>query len=446
MRKKVSKIKTRAIHLSPSQLLILVFFTAILLGTCLLKLPIASYHYVRWIDALFTATSAMTVTGLSTIDSAKEYTLFGQFVIITLIQLGGLGIVSFALLIFIMLGKKIGLKERILIQQSLNQTSLGGVIKLVRNLFLFSFMFEFIAMLFLSIRWIPEYGFWKGVFYSFFHSISAFNNAGFALWSDNLIRYVGDPIVNIGITGLIILGGIGFTVMSDIWYKKSFRKLSLHSKIMIIGTIVTNLLAMAFIFFLEYHNPHTLGHLSTPNKLWASYFQAVTTRTAGFETMDLNDLKEPTALLFLLLMFVGAGSASTGGGIKLTTFIVIVISVITFIKGKQEIVLAKRTIATSILLKSLAIFSIALLAIFLAVFVLCITEKAPFLKVLFEVISAFGTVGLTMGLTTKLTMIGKLIIVMMMFIGKLGPLTLAVSIAKSEQASIRYPHEDILTG
>ncbi|MBB2482042.1 Ktr system potassium transporter B [Bacillus sp. APMAM] len=439
-------MKTRAIHLSPSQLLILVFFTAILLGTCLLKLPIASYHYVRWIDALFTATSAMTVTGLSTIDSAKEYTLFGQFVIITLIQLGGLGIVSFALLIFIMLGKKIGLKERILIQQSLNQTSLGGVIKLVRNLFLFSFMIEFIAMLFLSIRWIPEYGFWKGVFYSFFHSISAFNNAGFALWSDNLIRYVGDPIVNIGITGLIILGGIGFTVMSDIWYKNSFRKLSLHSKIMIIGTIVTNLLAMAFIFFLEYHNPHTLGHLSTPNKLWASYFQAVTTRTAGFETMDLNDLKEPTALLFLLLMFVGAGSASTGGGIKLTTFIVIVISVITFIKGKQEIVLAKRTIATSILLKSLAIFSIALLAIFLAVFVLCITEKAPFLKVLFEVISAFGTVGLTMGLTTKLTMIGKLIIVMMMFIGKLGPLTLAVSIAKSEQASIRYPHEDILTG
>lgn len=442
----MSKIKNKVIHLSPSQLLILVFFTAIMLGTCLLKLPIASYHYVRWIDALFTATSAMTVTGLSTIDSAKEYTLFGQFVIIALIQLGGLGIVSFALLIFIMLGKKIGLKERILIQQSLNQTSLGGVIKLVRNLFLFSFIIEFIAMLFLSIRWIPEYGFWRGVFYSFFHSISAFNNAGFSLWSDNLIRYVGDPIVNIGITGLIILGGIGFTVMSDIWNKKSFRKLSLHSKIMIIGTILTNLLAMAFIYILEYHNPHTLGHLSTPDKLWASYFQAVTTRTAGFETMDLDNLQEPTALLFLLLMFIGAGSASTGGGIKLTTFIVIVISVITFIKGKQEIVLAKRTIANSILLKSLAISSIALLAIFLSVFVLCITEKAPFLKVLFEVISAFGTVGLTMGLTTKLTIIGKIIIVMMMFIGKLGPLTLAVSIAKSEQASIRYPNEDILTG
>lgn len=442
----MSKIKHKVIHLSPSQLLILVFFTAIMLGTCLLKLPIASFHYVRWIDALFTATSAMTVTGLSTINSAKEFTLFGQFVIIALIQIGGLGIVSFALLIFIMLGKKIGLKERILIQQSLNQTSLGGVIKLVRNLFLFSFMIEFIAMLFLSIKWIPEYGFWRGIFYSFFHSISAFNNAGFSVWSDNLIRYVGDPIVNIGITGLIILGGIGFTVMSDIWSKKSFRKLSLHSKIMIIGTIVTNLLAMVFIYILEYHNPHTLGHLSTPDKLWASYFQAVTTRTAGFQTMDLSNLKEPTALLFLILMFIGAGSASTGGGIKLTTFIVIVISVITFIKGKQEIVLAKRTITNSILLKSLAIFSIALLAIFLSVFVLCITEKAPFLKVLFEVISAFGTVGLTMGLTTKLTIIGKIIIIMMMFIGKLGPLTLAVSFAKSEQASIRYPNEDILTG
>ncbi|MGV3465385.1 MAG: TrkH family potassium uptake protein, partial [Heyndrickxia sp.] len=384
--------------------------------------------------------------GLNTVDTAKDYTLFGQFVIITLIQLGGLGIVSFALLIFIMLGKKIGLKERILIQQSLNQTSLGGVIKLVRNLFLFSFMIEFIAMLFLSIRWIPEYGFWKGVFYSFFHSISAFNNAGFSLWSDNLTRFVGDPIINIGITGLIILGGIGFTVMSDIWYKRSFRKLSLHSKIMIIGTIVTNLLAMAFIYVLEFHNPHTLGHLSVSDKWWASYFQAITTRTAGFNTVDIGSLQEPTSLLFLLLMFIGAGSASTGGGIKLTTFIVIVISVITFIKGKQDIVLAKRTIATTILLKSLAIFSIALLAIFLAVFVLCITEKAPFLMVLFEVISAFGTVGLTIGLTTKLTIIGKIIIVMIMFIGKLGPLTLAFSIAKSERASIRYPNEDILTG
>ncbi|MBS4174095.1 TrkH family potassium uptake protein [Bacillus sp. FJAT-49736] len=439
-------MKHKVIHLSPSQLLIFVFFTAILLGTCLLKLPIASFHYVRWVDALFTATSAMTVTGLSTIDSAKEYTMFGQFVIVSLIQLGGLGIVSFALLIFIMLGKKIGLKERILIQQTLNQTSLGGVIKLVRNLFLFSFAIEFIAMLFLSIRWIPEYGFWKGAFYSFFHSISAFNNAGFAQWSDNLIGYVGDPIVNIGITGLIILGGIGFTVLSDIWYKKSFRKLSLHSKIMIIGTIATNLLAMAFIFILEYHNPLTLGPLSTSDKIWASYFQAVTTRTAGFETIDISGLKEPTALIFLLLMFVGAGSASTGGGIKLTTFIVIVLSVITFIKGKKDIVLAKRSISYSILLKSLAISSIALLAILISVFILCITEKAPFLVVLFEVISAFGTVGLTMGLTTKLTIIGKLIIVIMMFIGKLGPLTLAVSIAKSESASIRYPHEDILTG
>lgn len=423
------------------------FVVFISLGTLLLKLPIATTSSISWIDALFTATSAMTVTGLIVVDTPEAYTLFGEIVIASLIQLGGLGIMSFAVLIFMMLGKKIGLKERIIVQQALNQTSLGGVIKLIKNLFIFSVSIELIAMMFLSIKWVPEYGWGTGLYYSFFHSISAFNNAGFALWSDGLMKYVGDPIVNIFITALFIVGGIGFTVLSDVWYKKKFKKLSLHSKMMIVGTFVINITAMFTIFALEYNNPNTLGGLtSLGDKIWASYFQAVTPRTAGFNTLDIGSLNESTIFLFLLLMFVGAGSASTGGGIKLTTFMVILFSVITFLRGKEEIVVAKRSISLSFILRSLAISSIGLVFIFIAVFILNISEKAPFLEVLFEVISAFGTVGLSMGLTGSLTIIGKIVIIFIMFLGKVGPLTLAFSLAQPEKAKIKYPNEDILTG
>lgn len=433
--------------ISPYQLLILVFTCLIIVGTVLLKLPFATNKPISWVDALFTATSASTVTGLAVFDTAETYTLFGEIVVISLIQLGGLGIMSFAILIYIMLGKKIGFKERLLMQQALNQNSIGGVIKLVRNLFIISFLVEFIAMLFLSIRWVPEYGWAKGFYLSFFHSISAFNNAGFALWSDGLMGYVGDPLINVVISLLFIIGGIGFTVLADIWQKKSFKKLSLHTKIMIIGTIVINFVAMFLIFTLEYHNPKTLAGLPTlADKLWASYFQATSPRTAGFNTLDIGSLDESTIFLMLLLMFVGAGSGSTGGGIKLTTFLVIILSVFTFLKGKRDIVITKRTIDDSFVFRSLSIATIALLFIFVAVFILNITEDAPFLALLFEVISAFGTVGLSMGLTFSLTTIGKIVIIFIMFLGKLGPLTLALSLSKPEIARMKYPNEDILTG
>lgn len=441
-------MKTKYIKLNPSQLLVLVFLFFIILGTILLKLPISTTTPISLIDALFTVTSAMTVTGLAVVDTGTVFTIFGQLVILTLIQVGGLGIMSFAVLIFIVLGKKIGFKERLIIQQSLNQTSLGGVIKLVKHLFIYSFSIEIIAMLILSIRWVPEYGWGKGMYYSFFHSISAFNNAGFSIWSDSLMKYVGDPLVNLVITFLFIIGGIGFTVLSDIWYKRSFKKLSLHSKLMIGGTFACNLLAMIIVFSLEYGNPNTLGTLSSMgDKLWASYFQAVTPRTAGFNTLDIGSLHEATITFMLLLMFVGAGSASTGGGIKLTTFLVIVLSVLTFLKGKSQIKIGNRAIKDIVVVRSLAISTISILFIFLAVFILNITEPEPFLKILFEVISAFGTVGISMGITADLSDVGKIIIVFIMFLGKLGPLTLAFSLAtKLEQEKIRYPSEDILTG
>lgn len=433
--------------LNPSQLLTVVFLFFILLGMILLKLPISTTDLVSWTDALFTATSAMTVTGLAVVDTGTVFTTFGQSVILILIQVGGLGIMSFAVLIFIMLGKKIGLKERLIIQHALNQTSLGGVLKLVKNLFIYSLTIELIAMLMLALKWVPEYGWGKGLYYSLFHSISAFNNAGFSIWSDSLMRYAGDPLVNLVISFLFIVGGIGFTVLSDLWHKRSLEKLSLHSKLMIGGTVVINLLAMLIVFYLEYHNPKTLGTLaSLSDKLWASYFQAVTPRTAGFNTLDIGSLHEGTISFMLLLMFVGAGSASTGGGIKLTTFLVILLSVLTFLRQKTQIKIGKRAIKDQIVIRSLAISTISILFIFLAVFILNITEPDPFLEILFEVISAFGTVGLSMGLTAELSDIGKIIIVFIMFLGKLGPLTFAFSLARPRQDKIRYPDEDVLTG
>ncbi|WP_163539577.1 TrkH family potassium uptake protein [Gracilibacillus sp. YIM 98692] len=440
-------MKYRYIKLNPSQLLITVFAICILIGSFLLKLPFATTDQISWINALFTATSAMTVTGLIVVDTGAAFTLFGEIVIVSLIQLGGLGIMSFAILIYMMLGKKIGIKERLVVQQALNQTSLGGVIKLVKNLFIFSLTIEFIAMIFLSINWVPEMGWGQGIYVSFFHSISAFNNAGFSLWSDSLMGDVGDPVVNIVISFLFIIGGIGFTVLSDLWYKKKFKTLSLHSKMMIIGTFLINTMAMITVFTLEYSNPQTLDSLSTlGDKVWASYFQAITPRTAGFNTLDIGSLNESTIFFILLLMFIGAGSASTGGGIKLTTFMVIIFSVSIFLRGKKEITIARRSIDQSFILRSLAISTMGILFIVVAVFILNITEKQPFLTILFEVISAFGTVGLSMGLTSTLTFIGKVVIVFIMFIGKLGPLTLAFSLAQPKEEKIKYPNEDILTG
>ncbi|WP_099363966.1 TrkH family potassium uptake protein [Fredinandcohnia onubensis] len=435
------------INLSPYQLLIFIFLFFILVGSLLLKLPIATTTSISWIDALFTATSAMTVTGLIVVDTPSVFTTFGEVIIVSLIQLGGLGIMSFAVLIYMMLGKKIGLKERMVIQQSLNQTSLGGVIKLVKNLFIFSISIEIIGLLILSIKWVPEYGWWKGIYYSFFHSISAFNNAGFALWSDSLMGYTGDPTVNIGITFLFITGGIGFTVLMDVWHNKRFKKLSLHSKLMIIGTFIINVVAIILVFVLEYNNPKTLAGLpSLPDKLWAAYFQGVVPRTAGFNTLDIASINESTAFLMIILMFIGAGSASTGGGIKVTTFLVIIFGALSFLKGKQDVVLYKRTLPGTMMIKALAISTMSLLFVLGAVFILTISENAPFLVSLFEVVSAFGTVGMSMGLTFSLSFIGKLVIIFMMFFGKIGPLTLAFSLAKPKVNKIKYPNGDILTG
>lgn len=435
------------IRLNPSQTLSILFFIFISLGTVMLKIPAATTEAISWLDALFTATSAMTVTGLTVVDTGSVYTLFGQIVILLLIQVGGLGIMSFAALITIALGKKIGLSEKILIQSALNQTSIGGITKLVKNIFIYSFVIEFLAMLFLSLKWVPEYGLFKGLYYSLFHAVSAFNNAGFSIWTDNLMGYTSDPLINTVIAGLFIVGGIGFTVLADMWSTRGFKKLSLHSKLMIVGTLALNFVAMIVIFALEYHNVDTLGSLSSlTDQLTAAFFQGTSPRTAGFNTLDIGSLEDPTITFMLLLMFIGAGSASTGGGIKLTTFIVIILAVLMFLKQKDQITIGHRAIKDLAIIKALAILSISMLFIFSALFILTVTEAQPFISLLFEVVSAFGTVGLSLGITPSLSGIGKVIIIITMFIGKLGPLTLALSLARRVSSKTRYPNEDVLIG
>lgn len=256
-------------------------------------------------DALFTATSATTVTGLAVVSTGNDFTLFGQTVIMVLMQIGGLGLMTFAVLIVMLLGKKIGLRGRILIQQSFNQYSLGGMIRLVRIILLFTFGIEAIAAAFLAVRWVPEYGWGFGLFTSAFHAVSAFNNAGFSLWDDSLSAYVRDPVVNIIITMLFITGGIGFTVLYDMWGAKEFRQLSLHSKIMLTGTLAVNLFAMLFLFVSEYGNMETLGALPLGDKLWASYFQAVTPRTAGFNSIDIGSMETGSIVLISFDVYRG---------------------------------------------------------------------------------------------------------------------------------------------
>ncbi|WP_270181272.1 TrkH family potassium uptake protein [Alkalihalobacillus sp. CinArs1] len=433
-------------RLEPLQVLILVFGCFILIGAALLKLPFATTEEIGWIDALFTSTSAMTVTGLVVVDTGQAFTLFGELVIASLIQLGGLGIMTFAVITFMMLGKKIGMKQRLLVQQATNQNSPGGVIRLVKTIFLFSLTVEAIGMIILAFRWVPELGVKDGLYASFFHSISAFNNAGFSIWSDSLMGYVGDPVVNIVISALFIVGGIGFTVLDDLVRTKRLRSLALHSKIMLIGTLVINVVAMFGFLFLEFHNPNTLGDLTMSEKLWSSYFQGVTTRTAGFNSVDIGAIGTGTAFLMFVLMFVGAGSTSTGGGIKLTTAVVIILAAFTFLKRKSDPVLYGRTIRKEVVLKSLTISIMSILLVYLSIFILVQTENADVNAIIFEAVSAFGTVGLSMGLTGDLSQVGRIVIIFLMFLGKIGPLTLAFSLAQPDRSRIRYPNEDLLTG
>lgn len=435
---------------TPAQILVLGFAAIIFLGAILLTLPMAVQpgKDTNFLTSLFTATSAVCVTGLVLVDTGTHWTTFGHIVILTLIQIGGLGFMTMATFFYLLLGRRIGLKQRLIIQESMNYTSLAGIVRLARYVLFFTFVTELSFAAILSLRWSYDLGWQKGLWFGLFHSISSFNNAGFDLFGEfqSLTAYAGDATVTLCITTLIILGGIGFSVIVDIvkHFKESGR-LQLHTKLVLSVSGFLILAGTIIIYLLEYDN--TLQGLSPLGKVLASYFQAVTPRTAGYNTLDMGALHSATQFLIVILMFIGASPGSTGGGIKTTTFGSLAVSVWCMIKGKENTEIFQRRIGQEQIYKSLAILLLAGGLVTIVTLLLTITEKADFLALLFETTSAFGTVGLTMNFTPHLTIFGRILIIMTMFLGRLGPLTLAFAMARAKQKTrLRYPEEKIMVG
>ena len=436
---------------TPSRVLVIGFAGVILFGALLLTLPQATQDGLGlpFLNAAFTATSAVCVTGLVVVDTASTFTLFGQWVILFLIQVGGLGFMTFATLFAMLLGRKITLKERLLLQEALNQVSVEGIVRLTKSILKISFAIEALGALILTLRWYSDFGWSKALYYGVFHSISAFNNAGFDLFGNfsSLTAFVGDPTVNITIMFLIICGGIGFIVLADLLGPR--KKFRLHTKIVLQVSVALILLGAVFILIMEFTNPKTLGPLPFGTKVLAAFFQSVSPRTAGFNTINLAGMHDTTLLSMIVLMFIGASPGGTGGGIKTTTFISIVLSVFSTYRSDPHVVLEGRTLPKDVIQKAWAITTSAAILIFLILSILSYTENSDLLTVLFEVTSAFGTVGLTLGITPILSSAGKMAIILTMFIGRVGPLTLAfvLSQKKAKQvAHVKYPDERILIG
>lgn len=440
-------LKKRFLSLTPPHALVLSYVGLSILGTLLLKLPGVSHQPTSWLQALFTAVSASTVTGLVVVDTGTHFTLLGHWILLFLMQCGGLGLMTFGIIVIHLTRGQLGLKHRAALRETFNHTGKGDVRRVMLWAFGFTAIMELLGTTLLALQWVPEMGWSKGLFYSFFHTLSAFNNAGFALAADSLMIYAGNPLVNIVISLLFISGGIGFVVIADIIEKKRFRQFALHTKLMLVGTLVINLVAMTIILLLEHGNPATLAALPDWSaKLWASWFQAVTPRSAGFNTLDTGALFPSTAFFIMGLMFIGGGSGSTAGGIKLSTFIVALLATWAFLRGRERPIVFGRSIQLDIIRKSLAIIVISLLCVSTGIFLLAITEKGSFLDLAFEAVSAAGTVGLSRGTTTYLSPAGQSVIIVLMLIGRVGPLTIAFTLANARGESIQYPAGQVNIG
>ncbi|MGB9793052.1 MAG: TrkH family potassium uptake protein [Thermacetogeniaceae bacterium] len=438
---------------TPAKILVLGFAGLILFGALLLTLPIAARNgqSTPFLTALFTATSAVCVTGLVVVDTGTHYSLFGQLVILGLIQAGGLGIMTLTTLFALVFGKKINLRERLIIQEALNVLSLEGVVRLVKNIVIMTMVIEGLGAIVLSIRFAYDLGILKGIYYGFFHSISAFCNAGFDLFGpvygpfSSLTHYVEDPVVSLTVPALIILGGLGFVVLGDVIRQRRFSRLSLHSKLAITLTAILVAAGTTLIWLLESKN--SLRHLSPLGSVLAAFFQAVTPRTAGYNTLNIGALTQAAQFLIVILMFIGASPGGTGGGIKTTTFGTLVLAAWSVVTGRADIEVFGRRLPKDAVLRSLAITLWAAALVIVVTMCLTFTEKANFLTVLFETVSAFGTVGLSMGLTPHLSDIGRVLIILTMFAGRVGPLTVMLAIWQQRQLrNYHYPEEKIIVG
>lgn len=429
----------------PPALLSLFYMAFIILGAILLALPISHHGSISLSEALFTSTSAVTVTGLVLADTGAAFTGFGQAIIALLIQLGGLGLMTFAVLLLGALGIPIGMPQRLILREDLNQTSLSNLSYIARMILIIALACETVGAAMLAIVFVPQFG-WNGLWQAVFHSISAFNNAGFALHHDSLSQWVGNPIVNLVISALFILGGLGFIVIGDIYKTRNWQKLTLHSKLMLVGTAI--LVAWGSVMFglLEWQNPETLAPLSTSDKLWASWFQGTTPRTAGFNTINTGKMHDSTSMLTMTLMLVGGGSTSTAGGIKVTTLFVLLLATVAFFRRQSTLHVFGRSLGVDEVMKVLALTTISMFLVLTGIFVLSISHDGQFIDLAFEVTSAFGTVGLSRGITGELDGIERGIVMMIMFVGRVGPLAIGFFLATRTVPKVKYPAGQIYLG
>ncbi|GGE38543.1 Ktr system potassium transporter B [Primorskyibacter flagellatus] len=436
----------RLARMPAPEMLALSYGGFILLGTLLLKLPVSVTRPITWMDAFFTSTSAVTVTGLAVLDTGSDFTLFGQAVILCLIQFGGLGLMTFAVLLLTALGVSVGLPQQVVLREELGQSSLKGLRRLAMLVFRIAIVCELAGVALLAIPFIRDLGVAQGLWSAVFHSVSAFNNAGFGLWPDSLVRYVGDPLVILPISALFIVGGIGFIVIGDIWRERRWRTLSLHSKLMLVGTLGLILWGWLTIAALEWTNPATLGPLSVEGKVLGAFFQGVSPRTAGFNSVDIAGLHDASVLVVILLMLVGGGSTSTAGGIKVTSFFVLLLTVTAFFKRRTTLHIYGRSIGFESVFRVMALTATSLLIVLTGIFIVSISHDGEIFDLIFEVASAFGTVGLTRGSTAELDTTGRLVIILIMFIGRVGPLTLGFLLATRVVPRVRYPEGQVFLG
>ena len=438
--------------LSSTQVVVLSFLGAIAVGTLLLSLPVAhsSGQPFGLLDALFTATSAICVTGLIVVDTGTTFSVFGQTVLILLMQTGGLGYITFGALVAIAAGQRVGFRERQQLQTQLGARDVGGIVRLIRWIVVVVVAVELVGALLLWPPFAARHGLAVGFWYALFHSVSAFNNAGFSLYADSLSGYVGNPLVNLTVTALFVLGGLGFIVAANVFTKLRRRrtKLSLHTKMVLSATLFLLGVGALVVLLFEWTNPATLGALPWHGKLLAALFQGATPRTAGFNTLDYGAFYPTTLLFTMLLMYIGGNPGSTAGGVKTVTMFVLVGSSWSFLRGHGELTLFGRRIVVQTVVKATVMTFTATMLVGLAFLGLVGLEPSlPLLPLAFETVSAFSTVGLSTGITAELSAGSKLIIILLMYLGRVGLLTFALALVeKRSPAGIRYPAEDIVVG
>ena len=434
---------------SATQLIAIAFAAIIAVGTCLLALPVASRsgESCGFLTALFTATSATCVTGLTLVDTWTQWSGFGQIVLLILFELGGLGFMSMAAMVIFLLRQKVGLKQRMVMAQALSMSDMGGIVKLQKIVLIGSILIQLAGALILMVRFWPEHGLWQAVKWGIFHSVAAYCNSGFDIFGSlqpgsSLSLFYNDPVVLLTVSALVILGGLGFFVWQEIFELRRWKKFSVYTKLVLMATAVLLAGGMFLICLLEWNNPATLGAMTVPEKLLGGFFQSVTTRTAGFFAMDQGAMTDGGKMVSIVLMLVGGSSGSTAGGIKTVTFLVLLMFIWSRIRSRSTVTAFKRTIPGQQVLDAVTVICIVVgLALTGAVFI-CSTCGVGFLDALYETASAIATVGLTTGVTGELTVVGQILIIIYMYFGRVGVLTLSLGFLMGDRAVERFRYAD----